>query len=702
MSNPPQTNPSANDQDGGAPWPAYAPYDRPGPRAMGGSPFGSVPASSFAFSASPQQLNRPSHLFNPSDRPDRLVSPYNQDDVDAWRERTLNTSYGPADTDDAVPFDYARRRAMRPRALPQAPRLPRISRIFENWAFWDENPEWFTPSYLRGTTYITKLEDAFRKNQAQKEYRQQTGAAADATPLAVGKVAASHLGMTYDLIERPPSFDHAPTVPPLPTRWNPNDKHGGLDVSPNGLEIRYAPATRNVREQEHEVCGIRADHPMPSQAGIYYFEITLLTKRKDEYRFRTSVCIGFASKNVALARPPGWEPESWGLHGDDGDLYAGGNNGKKYGDSSTFGSGDVVGCGVNFRTGQAFFTKNGTRAGKGPAFRDIKGKLYPVIGLKKTGEHVRANFGQSPFVFDINKLMKDEQDRIKETISKTSIEKLVSPPISETELIQKLVLQFLQHDGYVETAREFAKELFEEHHALRIESTAPVSGFSVNVSDDDDANRRQRIRKAVLEGDIDRALKLTNTFYPHVLEHNQQVYFKLKCRKFIEMITKAQEVNVGGKTNGHSYEDAHQKMDVDESASDDDSHEEEGEDVRADTNELLEEAVRFGQALQAEFKDDPRREVTKALNDMFGLMAYRNPLGVKEIAPLLDRKGRTNVAEELNSAILSSLGKSSRSALENLCGQTSVLLDYLREEGGAGSLINIQSVIDDIPKPQTL
>lgn len=40
------------------------------------------------------------------------------------------------------------------------------------------------------------------------------------------------------------------------------------------------------------------------------------------------------------------------------------------------------------------------------AFRDIKGKLYPTIGVKKTGEHVGVNFGQRPFVFDINKMMR--------------------------------------------------------------------------------------------------------------------------------------------------------------------------------------------------------------------------------------------------------------------------------------------------------
>jgi hypothetical protein len=35
-----------------------------------------------------------------------------------------------------------------------------------------------------------------------------------------------------------------------------------------------------------------------------------------------------------------------------------------------------------------------------------RGKLYPAISLRKAGEHVRANFGQTPFVYDINKHMR--------------------------------------------------------------------------------------------------------------------------------------------------------------------------------------------------------------------------------------------------------------------------------------------------------
>ncbi|KAI1322549.1 ran-binding protein [Xylariaceae sp. FL0255] len=586
---------------------------------------------------------------------------------------------------------------------PYQPRLPHSSRRFERFAvrgddFWssgEENNGFFAPSYLRGSSYMTKLEEQHRIAKAHKELHPQSangGAPPPESILNTIRTAASHMGISYDLVERIKTFDHSITIPTLPTRLNIHDRHGALDIASNGLELKYSPALRTTREQDHESCGIRADHPMPSQAGIYYYEITIQSRRKDE----TSVCVGFMSKTASLARPPGWEPESWGFHGDDGEVYSGGNVGKKY--SEPFGSGDIIGCGVNFRTGQAFFTKNGEFLRT--AFSNIKGKVYPAIGVKKTGEHVVVNFGQTPFFYNIDKLVIDEQVKIRESISKTSIERLASPPMNETELIQQLVLQFLQHDGYVETAREFTKELLAEQVALKIDPAIPLTGIS--IQDDDDAHNRQRIRRAILEGDIDKAFKYTNVFYPHVLEENQDVFFRLKCRKFVEMIRKATEVGaeMGSRTNGHSYDDIPNKMDVDDNSLPDDEDDVEDADTQADANALLEETVRYGQALQAEYKNDPRHEISKTLNGIFGLMAFRNPLQVKEVAHLLDRKERANVAEELNSAILSSLGKSSRSALENLYGQTSVLLDYSREDGGPGSLISIQSVIEEIPKSQ--
>ena len=47
----------------------------------------------------------------------------------------------------------------------------------------------------------------------------------------------------------------------------------------------------------------------------------------------------------------------------------------------------------------------------GTAFHDVvKGKLYPAVSLKKPGEYVRANFGQTPFVYNIDDLMRVRLD----------------------------------------------------------------------------------------------------------------------------------------------------------------------------------------------------------------------------------------------------------------------------------------------------
>jgi hypothetical protein len=39
-------------------------------------------------------------------------------------------------------------------------------------------------------------------------------------------------------------------------------------------------------------------------------------------------------------------------------------------------------------------------------FKDLKGKLYPIVGLKKKEDHIMANFGQRPFEFDIDGYMR--------------------------------------------------------------------------------------------------------------------------------------------------------------------------------------------------------------------------------------------------------------------------------------------------------
>ena len=78
--------------------------------------------------------------------------------------------------------------------------------------------------------------------------------------------------------------------------------------------------------------------------------------------FDSLIGIGFSGSKASLEKLPGWEPESWAYHGDDGNSFCCQSTGKKYG--PVFTTNDVIGCGVNFKTGCAFFTKNGVFQGK--------------------------------------------------------------------------------------------------------------------------------------------------------------------------------------------------------------------------------------------------------------------------------------------------------------------------------------------------
>lgn len=146
----------------------------------------------------------------------------------------------------------------------------------------------FIPSYLRGSDYIHKLEDAYRAQAAQRETQAATATSASSSlqnghsaTLGSKQPLASHYGMKIDVIERAPTSEYDDMVALLPSKWNKDDKYGGLEVIGDGQEVKYN-TSRSTRDQDHEVCSIRADHAMPNQAGLYYFEISILSRRRDE------------------------------------------------------------------------------------------------------------------------------------------------------------------------------------------------------------------------------------------------------------------------------------------------------------------------------------------------------------------------------------------------------------------------------------
>ena len=125
----------------------------------------------------------------------------------------------------------------------------------------------------------------------------------------------------------------------------------------------------------------------------------------------------------------------------------------------------------------------------GGAFQDVtKGKIFPSISLKRPSEKIYANFGQAPFVFNIDDMVKEQREKVVKQILDTDTSRL-EPGLNETDLIHTLVMQFLQHDGYIETARAFAEDLKVQNDALSSNPSRRPPG--INIRDDEDANNRQ-------------------------------------------------------------------------------------------------------------------------------------------------------------------------------------------------------------------
>ncbi|KFA75635.1 hypothetical protein S40288_05948 [Stachybotrys chartarum IBT 40288] len=580
------------------------------------------------------------------------------------------------------------------------PGMPAYSRAYEKLSARTDfegalqaGDNFFIPSYLQASDYVRKLQEAHKaKLQSLKDSKPSSGvdssnrfSALPPSSLPLG----SHRGMSHTIIERQPfsiDDDDDDSLAPLPSRWNKEDMGQGIELQPDDLGVKFVGLKSPI---EHEASVVRADHYMPPQCGVYYFEVSIVAGKRED----CTICVGFSTKAPHLERPVGWEPESWGYHGDDGRAFPGQNVGRTYGPK--FHYGDTIGCGVNFHDNTAFFTKNGVRLNV--AFHDIaKGKLYPAVSLKKPNEQIRANFGESPFMYNIDDIVREQQLRVARDIDHADTSRL-EPGLNETELVQNLVLQFLQHDGYVETARAFAQDIQAQKVALNTDPNVKIDGL--NIKDDEDANNRQRIRKAILEGDVDKALKYTNAFYPQVLQDNEQVYFRLQCRRFVEMVRKAAYLNMKRGLPGLP-------MDIDKDTGDavawgDEMETDQGE-SQSELPELERKMLEYGQTLQAQYANDPRKEISNTLNEIWALLAYKNPLKEPQVSHLLDRNGRVAVAEELNSAILLSLGKSSRAALEKVYAQTHVLLEDLRQEGGDGAFASLHDIMNGVPKAPDL
>ncbi len=143
-------------------------------------------------------------------------------------------------------------------------------------------PPLFVPSYLRGSKHAERLQEAHKaKLAAQKDYRSAHSSnvgslSTSSSSVNLLKMGPSHRGLTHEIVERTPVLIDEP-VAPWPTKWNEGDKFAQLELEDGGRLAKFS----GTQKTHDEAAAVRADFPMPRQCGIYYYEVTVISKGKD-------------------------------------------------------------------------------------------------------------------------------------------------------------------------------------------------------------------------------------------------------------------------------------------------------------------------------------------------------------------------------------------------------------------------------------
>lgn len=407
------------------------------------------------------------------------------------------------------------------------------------------------------------------------------------------------------------------------------------------------------------------------------------------------------------------------------------------------------------------------------AFGDV-GKdfdIFPAVGLCYTNESIHANFGQETFKYDIEDHVLQQRNHTWAKIQSTpltwpaershshdvpapaNIANFVAD-LSDKLPFNDLVLSYLSHHGYARAARAFEAQCRARgeftSRGPSVESASEHTTVTPTSADDyvmdmdigdgpsstsaprpavlapipvDDIELRTHIIQSVVAGDVDTALAATRKHFPLVLQADAGLMlFKLRCRKFVELVLEAAELkkkmtaeenemnvegcgpvsrSISGSVLGSVSEDTVASdgevmvdgvgMDVDDGEAgvdtpDVSTHTEMSMPTSsapiaigpsrkpsvvslsstsswagataAQYGSALERAVAYGQELESDYKD--RAEVRAIFKRTSVIMAYDDPLEAGgDAAEVAGQTARVTLAAELNQAILRKPSQSS-------------------------------------------
>jgi hypothetical protein len=226
--------------------------------------------------------------------------------------------------------------------------------------------------------------------------------------------------------------------------------------------------------------------------------------------------------------PPGKDSGSYGYQGDDGRKFEDNGQGEAYGPK--FGAEDVIGCGLHFGTREIFFTKNGQHLGV--AFRSISHAYYPAVGLHSEGEAATLNFGAQPFVFPIANLIREEESKFSNSISRLHV---------EGATLHELVRQYLLHHGHLCTLKLLPSVVSKTHDKTISAQVLQVEQLCADTPADKLSTCQatcQAVRRMMEHSDSLGAIRLLKSVYPSFLKENKLANALLLSQVMIEQLVR--------------------------------------------------------------------------------------------------------------------------------------------------------------------
>ncbi|KAH7104126.1 SPRY-domain-containing protein [Auriculariales sp. MPI-PUGE-AT-0066] len=384
----------------------------------------------------------------------------------------------------------------------------------------------------------------------------------------------------------------------LPTRWNEADKFLSLHISADGRDLAFQGPTGTV----DEAAAARGNHPIPSACGVYYFEVEILNRGRQGHisigfsagSVRLSRLPGWEKLSWGFHGDDGRtfaDQRTGSVYGPTfttGDRVGCGidftrgcafftKNGRSLGDVFE----DIGAHGVELYPSVGLrSTDEAVRAnfGQEPFAFDI----YSHVQQLRNAAWKRIMMTRVRWIVDaahgvVRTAVKPAEDPTKEKdgpparflapaglspsaagVLGAGTEAEEAGGLGPHAPLHELILGYLMHHGYAGAAKAFRAQCEAKAAGVSHPSTASyASTSSADISmsemssttsftnatihsEETDTTTRQKIYHAVLRGDMDDAIALTEKHCPAALERqNGLVLFKLRCRKLGEMIIQA-------------------------------------------------------------------------------------------------------------------------------------------------------------------